>query len=206
MSWSKRRCVHSTTELRFATMNSPLPLCESHLTIFFFPSRLLSECSKVMIDRIMRCEYMRMNGGVWDEVSDKAKAFVASLLQMDPDARPSAAKALKSPWMQAVPALSDDTMSGKAPDSPLHRDTERARQQEQWKRHAVLLVEQQLSSDEIFKLREAFVKYDKEGTGHVNFADFQKALAESGKWSKEDLESKFANVVRVMCLIALMLP
>ena len=53
-----------------------------------------------MIDRIMRCQYKRMNQGVWDTVSEEAKAFVASLLQIDPALRPTAKQALESPWIQ----------------------------------------------------------------------------------------------------------
>jgi serine/threonine protein kinase len=52
-----------------------------------------------MVDRILRCEYTRMRSGVWDNISDDAIQFVKSLLQCDPDARPSAPEALQSPWI-----------------------------------------------------------------------------------------------------------
>ena len=54
---------------------------------------------KIIIDRIMRCEYMKMKGPAWQNISPEAKEFVESMLQMDPYWRPTAAKALKHPWI-----------------------------------------------------------------------------------------------------------
>ena len=54
-----------------------------------------------MIERILRADYVEMKGEKWDKVSDDAKTFVKSLLQLDPDQRPSAKEALQLPWMQS---------------------------------------------------------------------------------------------------------
>lgn len=53
-----------------------------------------------MIDRILRGDNVEMEGGKWDCVSSDAKDFVAGMLQLDPQQRPSAWEALQSPWMQ----------------------------------------------------------------------------------------------------------
>lgn len=64
---------------------------------------------KIMVDRILRCEYTRMREGVWDSISPEAIQFVTSLLQCDPAARPSAPEALQSPWMLKHFASEDET-------------------------------------------------------------------------------------------------
>ena len=36
----------------------------------------------------------------WDEISPEAIAFIKKLMTKDPDSRPTAAEALKDPWLQ----------------------------------------------------------------------------------------------------------
>ena len=59
------------------------------------------ERRKIMINRIMRCQYMKMKGPTWSKISPEGRKFVASLLKLDPTKRPSAQQALdESPWLQ----------------------------------------------------------------------------------------------------------
>jgi serine/threonine protein kinase len=53
----------------------------------------------IIIDRILRGDYVDMEGGKWESVSQDGKAFVRSLLETDPNKRPSADEALRFPWM-----------------------------------------------------------------------------------------------------------
>lgn len=53
---------------------------------------------KIMIELIQKCEYS-MTSRSWKVVSELAKEFVKSLLQMNPDDRPTATEALGSPWI-----------------------------------------------------------------------------------------------------------
>ena len=68
---------------------------------FWGPSQKMTwrDRRKIMIGLIKRCEYAPMTNGSWKSVSGLAKAFVASLLQLNPDDRPSPSEALSSPWI-----------------------------------------------------------------------------------------------------------
>jgi serine/threonine protein kinase len=72
---------------------------------------------KIMVDRIMRCDYMRMNAGRWSGVSKEAKDFVKSLLQMDPNKRPSASEAMEHLWIKLH---AEDKISLGPPEQPLN--------------------------------------------------------------------------------------
>lgn len=65
---------------------------------FYGPPRPMpwAKRRKITIDRIMRCRYQETVGPTWEAVSSDAKDFVKSLLQMDPDDRPTAEEALKT--------------------------------------------------------------------------------------------------------------
>lgn len=140
-----------------------------------------------MIDRIMRGEYMRMEHGQWDDVSEDAKDFVKSLLQLDPKRRPSAKKALKSLWMQRKNDADLET--------PAHISAEEKRLRA--KRLAVLLVIEKISSEEILKFQQILQRYDPEETGLILFSDLRKALAETGKWTSADLNDMLPTLEEV---------
>ena len=70
---------------------------------FWGPPRAMPwpERRKIMFNRIMRCQYMKMKGPTWSKISAEGREFVASLLKLDPTKRPSAQQALdESPWLQ----------------------------------------------------------------------------------------------------------
>jgi calcium-dependent protein kinase len=55
----------------------------------------------VMMEAILKCQYAPMDGEDWLTISQDAKYFVESLLQYDPNDRPTASVALQSKWIQA---------------------------------------------------------------------------------------------------------
>jgi serine/threonine protein kinase len=60
-----------------------------------------------MIDKIMRCDYS-FRSPVWKMISDDAKAFVSSLIVMDPKKRLDAKQALGHQWFSHEETLSAD--------------------------------------------------------------------------------------------------
>lgn len=132
-----------------------------------------------MIDRIMRGDYMRMEHGKWDNVSEEAKQFVKSLLQIDPKRRPSAKAALKSVWMKNKNDADTET-----PSHRLNAEQKRLRAI----RLAALLVMENISTEELLKVQQILQRYDPEDTGSIEYADLRKALAETGKWDLSELD------------------
>ena len=137
-----------------------------------------TERRAIMIDRIMRADYVDMEGGNWENVSDDAKEFVKSLLQLDPARRPSAEEALNSQWMQTRNDMDLESPSQMSPDQ----------RQQRAKRLAVLLVMEKISSADILKLQRVLQRYDPEETGSIAFADLRKALSETDKLDTAEVD------------------
>ena len=55
---------------------------------------------EVTIDKIMRGDYGRLEGGPWRNISEEAKDFVRKLLVVDPKERMTATEALAHPWLE----------------------------------------------------------------------------------------------------------
>lgn len=137
-----------------------------------------------MIDRIMRGDYMPMEHGKWDDISEDAKNFVKSLLQVEPTRRPSAREALQSSWMKKMNDQDDET--------PRHVSADQKRLHA--RRSAVLLAMEKVSSAELTHLAQILKRYDPEETGSILFADLRRALLETGKWTSSDLEERLPNL------------
>eukprot|EP00977_Amphora_coffeiformis_P002780 scaffold523_cov166-Amphora_coffeaeformis.AAC.8 len=143
-----------------------------------------TERKAILIDRIMRADYVPMEQGNWENVSDDAKKFVKSLLRLDPKRRPSAEKALESPWMQTRNDLDVETLPDLNPEQRHLRA----------KRLLVLLVTQKVPSTEIVKLERILQRYDPEETGFIALSDLRKALVEAGKVDSSELDSLLADL------------
>jgi calcium-dependent protein kinase len=127
---------------------------------------------KIMIDRIMRCEYMRMKGTTWDGVSEEAKRFVKSLLQIDPAKRPSAKEALASKWMKLheedKPALIACTPKSLQRDQ-LHR----------FERQLRIVLTNKLSEEALMSLKAGLEKHDETDEGRVSLEVMLRYLLEN---------------------------
>jgi Ca2+-binding EF-hand superfamily protein len=133
-----------------------------------------------MMDLILKCRYADMTGAPWEGISQAAKAFVESMLQYDPKARPTAKDALRSGWFgpsldgswafQPTP-LSDGgstvTISG---DGQQHLTD--------FRRRAWQLLASTLTSDEIGSLQRQLEQQDVNGLGSVDLQDFVRIVEE----------------------------
>ena len=52
-----------------------------------------------IIERVKNADY-NFDDPIWNSISDNAKDFIRTLLTLDPNERPSAEEALKSPWLR----------------------------------------------------------------------------------------------------------
>ena len=154
---------------------------------FWGPPREMSweKRRKVMIDRIMRCDYMRMKGPSWDKISKEAKQFVASLLQIVPDRRPTASEALQHPWivryqnynLEGVPA----------------QDVQYTKKQH-LKRAAQVLLAESLLKDDIVGLKEYLIQhFDSHKQNQVTVRQFHDALLHIHKLDHTQVEALFID-------------
>ena len=141
----------------------------------------------IMIDRIIRADYVELEGGNWENISYDAKEFVRSLLQLDTTRRPSAAEALNSQWMQTRNYTNFKT--------PLQMSADQRHQRA--RRLATLLVMEKFTSGVIVDLQRILERYDPERTGSISFADLLKALYERGEMDPAEVDRIISAVNEV---------
>lgn len=139
-----------------------------------------------VINKIMLCNYS-FKSKHWTLVSKEAKAFISSLLQMDPKDRPTAQEALQSKWMRKqfpkeAPKLQDSDLQDAARNS-LHEYSRETK----LKRLALLLIAHKASTGEIAKMRELFEEYDRNGDGVISYKEFKTSLAGTNLTNEEVL-------------------
>jgi serine/threonine protein kinase len=125
---------------------------------------------KIMMDRIMRCDYMRMTAGKWTNISKEAKDFVAAMLQMDPKKRPSARNALEHSWMKRHARYKIDL-------DPVAPQTSQCGELKELKASARRAMVKNLSDEKLRKLREALESRDSANEGHVTVKEFLATLS-----------------------------
>ena len=159
-------------------------LLSGGLNPFWGPPREMNwdQRKKIMIDRIMRCEYMKMRGPSWDKISPEAKAFVQSLIQMNPKRRPTAVAALQSPWLVKYKDYQPNGM-------PV-QDQQYAKKLE-LKRSVKVLLAQDLPEDEIVLLKDALQQNDSNNEDRVSIRHFRDSLLQSPQLQKSKVESIF---------------
>ncbi|KAL7575093.1 hypothetical protein ACA910_000461 [Epithemia clementina (nom. ined.)] len=160
---------------------------------FWGPPRAMTwqERRKVMIDRIMRCQYMKMQGPSWSKVSKLAKDFCASLLKLDPKDRPTAQQTLdESPWIQKYAkhvakdieaAIGADAASATTRQASTTSLVDVHVQQERDRRLALReeildILVTGLTDKELVLLRNHVETSDTEGTGRISLPELRKAV------------------------------
>jgi len=123
----------------------------------------------------------------WGRVSQDAKHFIRSLLQVDPKARFSAQKALGHKWIQQT-APRTSTAPIKA--NPNLVDNLRSfRSQNKLKKAALQIIATQLDDAAIRGLRDTFTALDSNGDGLLSCAEIKSGLEKAGvRKTASDLE------------------
>lgn len=143
-----------------------------------------------LVEQIKKGKY-DFKGRRWSVVSRQAKDFVADLLQVDPDVRPTADEARKSLWLNRSFAdtvrLSDDM------DDNVGSSIYNFSKYNQLQKLALMVVAHKSSSEEIGFLRKAFQQYDKGAAGVITRSEFRSCLVNYG-YSNEELDRMFEAV------------
>lgn len=137
---------------------------------------------RVMMNRIMRCQYMKMIGPPWDNISSNAKSFVQTLLQMNPSKRPLAKDALQMSWIQQYTSY--------MPGRILPPQDETYSQKMQLVQNALVLLSHELQDDEIVSLKGMLQEYDPGLEDSVTIQQFRDVLLQT-KLSTEQVQLLF---------------
>jgi len=146
-----------------------------------------------IISRIKRCKY-NFNDMTWRKVSDQAKAFVRSLLQADPDLRPTAPDAMQHKWLRTNYRLSKrypgDRIMEQMPDAIRNFTALPS-----IKKMALMLVAHNSTKAEIGDLQQVFDQYDSNNEGYITHEEFKEAMSKFGdRYSEEDINKMFSGL------------
>mmetsp|Transcript_33167 Transcript_33167/g.65669 ORF Transcript_33167/g.65669 Transcript_33167/m.65669 type:complete len:657 (-) Transcript_33167:67-2037(-) len=146
-----------------------------------------------IISRIKKCKY-NFNDMAWRTVSDHAKTFVRSLLQADPDLRPTASGAMQHKWIRTHYRLSKrypgDHIMEQMPDA-----IQNFTGLPNIKKMALMLVAHNSTTAEIGDLQQVFDQYDSNNEGYITRAEFKEAMSKFGdRYSEEDINKMFSGL------------
>jgi len=148
-----------------------------------------SKTRKVMIDKIMRCEYS-FTKDYWKTISDEALDYISNLLVMNPKIRYNAQRAQAHKWMHKefniedrAPTVSTtkrvtSTLSAYKNNLPL-------------KKLALNVIAHRSTTDEIFNLRKAFDQFDVANNGVISSEEFKLALHERCSYTEIEIKEMF---------------
>jgi calcium-dependent protein kinase len=143
----------------------------------------------VMIDLIKRCDYSPMTGRDWKDVTNTAKDFVRSLLQLNPDDRPTAKEALLSPWIRENCCESNEDVQNCL---ALSIGGEEALDQVSSTRYGLWsLLSSKLDEDEVVGLQAYVESLDEDGHCSISFDTLYSVLCEATNCNKEELDAVF---------------
>jgi len=144
-----------------------------------------------VIDKIMRCDY-NFNHPGWESISDEAKAFVKSLIEMDPKKRLDAQEALDHKWQSKAFPLSDRKPSVKTMQD-VENNLLTFSNTSELRKLALVMVAHHSSTDEISELRKVFDQYDTANDGTISYDEFEKAL-EGSSFSDAEVKKAFESL------------
>ena len=145
---------------------------------------------EVMMDLIIMCRYAPMNGTNWYGKSEESKMFVRSLLQYDPDDRPTAAEALSADWIGQEERMTDATLSRTQrlpPSKVVCLQNEKNVHITDFRRKAWRLLVNKLSQRETEALQAKLEQSDIDGQGSVDIKTFLHLLKTGSSLSAEEL-------------------
>eukprot|EP00536_Pseudo-nitzschia_multiseries_P005177 jgi/Psemu1/238292/estExt_Genewise1.C_940024 len=147
---------------------------------------------KVMIDRIMRCDYS-FDKDYWKPISEDAKDFIDKLLVLDPKIRYKAKHAQAHKWMHKEFKAEDR--------APTASTTERVTDNLlKYKNNAILkklalnVIAHRSSTADIINLRKTFDQIDTANNGVITSEEFQNALKDKCNFSQSELQDMFDSI------------
>jgi len=145
---------------------------------------------KVMIDRIMRCDYT-FNKEYWEPISDDAKDFIDRLLVLDPKVRYNAEKAQQHGWMRKEFKLEDRCDLTGSMVARTNTAMHQYKNNPGLKKLALNVIAHKSSTAEVINLRKAFGRFDTSNDGLISSEEFKIGLRENCTYNDESIRDMF---------------
>lgn len=148
--------------------------------------------TRVGVVALIRLGKYSFKGRRWARVSQDAKDFVRSLLTVDPEKRPTAEEALKSPFLsKAEEFYKQNSLRSRTLAMNLVQATmEQYASYSTLKKLALVVIAHKSTSEEVGFLRSMFENYDRSHLGVVNLEEFKDALKDYD-YTNEEAERLF---------------
>jgi len=146
---------------------------------------------KEIAHKIVKGEYS-MEGEDWAKVSQSAKDFCKSLLTYDPDKRPTAAEALKDPWLRKNAPLSA-RRPGQEAMTKVQNALVHSAQDSKLKKVAAMMIAYKSSNESLKELRDAFDAVDANNHGTITFWEFRAVLRDCN-FTDDELKVIFKDI------------
>jgi calcium-dependent protein kinase len=147
---------------------------------------------KIMIDRIMRCDYT-YEKNYWIPISNDAKDFINHLLVLDPKVRYDAAKAQKHKWLHKQFKIEDRaptaSVTGRVANNLLMYKHNLS-----LKKLALNVIAHRSSTAEIINLRKAFDQFDSGNDGVISSEEFRIAIQDKCSYSDDEIKEMFNSI------------
>ena len=116
----------------------------------------------------------------WDDISDKAKDFINSLLRKDPKSRLTSSGALEHPWFGDLGLIDKTTLPKIVHESSLNTEYKKFMGMAKLKKAALAHIATHLTHAEVTSLENIFKAIDKDGDGSLTVTELKEALANGG--------------------------
>ena len=150
-----------------------------------------SNKKKRVVEKILRSR-VKFDGPEWRFISNKAKEFVALLLQKDPKKRPTAEEAQAHAWLR-----NEYKLANRRPDEEVMDKVGEAlvnyADSSEFKKVALNLIAHKSTAEQIFEIRAAFDQFDSDNDGRISIKGFKAALS-NYNYSEEELDRMFTSV------------
>ncbi len=154
-----------------------------------------NESNEMVRDNILNGRYAFEPEEYWYHVSDDAKAFISSILVVDPAKRPDAKECQRNKWLRAT---TDSELDRNIPGlRPNVLESLRAfRGFSDLRKLLCEVIGFTLLPEQIASLRREFEKLDVEGTGEITLSGLKKILLESGSsdFTPDEVEEIFDSM------------
>lgn len=148
---------------------------------------------KQLVARVLTGD-IQFEAALWEDISEEAKNFIQSLLQVDPSDRVSASDAIKDSWFRSKavsssdPSILEQDLIEQVQDSIVrYADTG------EFRKLALNVIAKKSNSAEIFELRKVFDEFDTLNSGTITLEEFKAALLRFN-YSDEEIEIIFRKV------------
>jgi calcium-dependent protein kinase len=158
---------------------------------------------RVMMDLILKGQYAPMDGEAWVAISHVAIYFVESLLQYNPNDRPTASVALESQWVRAYAMVSGMTLENNPESRTRNVDQTEVmktlRRVSNCRRRAWRILTIKFSFPKIEQLETRLSVTDTTGQGYVGADDLLHHIQEVGQslLSEEDINALKRDILLV---------